>query len=403
MMKRPILWIILAALVVAAAVVAALVLARPQPTSLAGDPWDYNLSIKDLPEDWKANSSRIQTAYELALLSANTSGDNANVPHPSLTGLRSTHYTDFNKDAGDIFYLSSQVILYDTPQAAHSALTAEAPGAEWEKLTPGQTIGEETTTWHLIAIPEAPDQASYRVDFRYLNGIGSIGVTGTTDGMNDDKVALEYAAKILDKMQKSARPEALRTVSDASRPDLRTLILNQSQLAELDSKLGERWVFDDRQPPAWTPNDSFPDPDSVIRFGRIMGYQAFMIKLLNPEEVEPTLTAGFFQQVTAYEEADKAQQILDHMAGLGSGLWETPPGAGDSARAWSDVFKSDEGDSQLIAVTEIDFRVGTYIGSVRVQTVPLLVVQVKDAREVNQQLAQKLAGALADKLKTAGK
>ncbi len=403
MMKRPIVWTILAALVLVAAVVAALVLAQPQPTVLAGDPWDYNLSIKDLPEDWNANSARIQTAYELALLSADTSGDNANAPLSSLAGLLSTHYADFNKDTGDIFYMSSQVILYDTPQAAHSAFTAETPGAEWEKLTPSQTIGEETIVWHLISTPEAPDQASYRVDFRYLNGIGSIGVTGTTDGMNDDKVALEYVAKILDKMQKSARPEALKTLNDASRPDLRTLVLDQNQLAELDSKLGERWVFDDREPPAWTPNSSFTDPDGLAGFGRIMGYQAFMIKLLNPEEVEPALTAGFFQQVTAYQEADKAQQILEHMDGLGSGLWEAPPGVGDSARAWSEVFKSEGDQSQIIAVTEIGFRVGTYIGSVRVQTVPLLVVQVKEAREANQQLAQKLAEALADKLKTAGK
>ncbi len=398
-MKRPIVWSILG---LVAAVVAALALARPQPTSLTGDPWDYNLSIKDLPEDWKANSARIQTAYELALLSADTGGENANAPLPPPTGLLGTHYTDFNKDTGDIFYISSQVILYDTPQAAHSALTAEAPGAEWEKFTPGEVIGEETTLWHLIVIPQAPNQASYRLDFRYLNGIGSIGATGTTDGMNDDKVVLEYAAKILDKMQKSARPEALKTLNDASRPDLRTLMLNQNQLAELDPKLGERWVFDDRQPPAWTPNSSFTDPDGLAGFGRIMGYQALMIKLLNPEEVEPTLTAGFFQQVTAYEEADKAQQILDHMAGLGGGLWETP-GIGDSARAWSDVFNSEGDQSQIIAVTEIDFRVGTYIGSVRVQTVPLLAVQIKDANRINQQLAQKLAEALADKLKTAGK
>lgn len=400
MMKRPIVWIILAALVLAAAVVAALALARPRPIALTGDPWDYNLSIKDLPEDWKANSARIQTAYELALLSADTSGDNAPLPSPA--GLLSTHYTDFNKDTGDIFYISSQVILYDTPQAAHNALAAEAPGAEWEELVPSKIIGDETTVWHLIAIPDAPDQASYRLDFRYLNGIGSIGVTGTTDGMNDDQVALEYAAKILDKMQKSARPEALKTLRDASRPDLRTLMLDQNQLAELDSKLGERWVFDDRQPPAWTPNSSFTDPDGLAEFGRIMGYQAFLIKLLNPEEVEPALTAGFFQQVTAYEEADKAQQILDHMDGLGSGLWETPPNVGDSARAWSEVFKSEGEQSQIVAVTEIGFRVGAYIGSVRAQTVPLLTVQVKDAREANQQLAQKLAEALADKLKTAG-
>ena len=106
--------------------------------------------------------------------------------------------------------------------------------------------------------------------------------------------------------------------------------------------------------------------------------------------------------MTADEEADKAQQILDHMDGLGGGLWETPPNVGDSARAWSEVFKSEGDQSQIIAVTEIGFRVGAYIGSVRAQTVPLLTVQVKDAREANQRLAQKLAEALADKLKTAG-
>ena len=142
--------------------------------------------------------------------------------------------------------------------------------------------------------------------------------------------------------------------------------------------------------------------DGLAGFGRIMGYEVFMIKLLNPDEVEPTLSAGFFQQVTAYEETDKAQQILDHMPGLDSGAWDTQPGIGDSARGWSDVFKSEGDKSQIIAATEIDVRVGTYIGSVRLQTVPLLVVQIKDAQEANKQLAQQLAVALADKLSKAG-
>ncbi|MBI3242935.1 MAG: hypothetical protein HYZ49_11640 [Chloroflexi bacterium] len=393
MMKRPIVWILIAAFGIVGAVVAALLLAQPQPTELTGDPWDYNLSPADLPEGWSLKSSRIQTAFELDFLAS--SPDSI----PSQTGLRSTHYADFESLlATDVFYVSSQILLYDTTQNAHAALTAEALGEEWEPVATGKTVGDETMIWHLKSIPEAPNQASYRIDFRYLNGVGSIGLTGLTDSVKDSSAALDYAAKIFARMQKAARPEALKTLSYASQPDLRKLLLTQAELSELDARLGERWVFDDRDPPAWTPNASFTDPDGLARFGRIMGYQTFMIKLLNPDEVKPDLSAGFFQQVTAYKEADKAQQILENMAGLGDGPWPTQPQIGDSARAWSSVYKSEGNQSQIVAVTEINFRAGTYIGSVRLQTAPILAAQIKDAQEANQQLAQQLAAALAAKL-----
>ncbi len=400
MLKRPIVWIIIVALGIVGAVVAALFLAQPRPTALTGDPWDYNLTLKDMPEGWTLKSSRIQTAFELDLLNP-ASQDNVTVP--SKTGLQSTTYTDFEAPlANDVFYISSQILLYDSPQTAHAALIAEAPGEEWEQLTSSQIIGEETNVWHLKAVADTPDQASYRIDFRCLNRVGSIGLTGQIDSVKDHTTALKYAVKVFDKMQKTARPEALKTLSDASRPDLRPLLLTQTELSGLDTKLGERWVFDDREPPTWTPNSTLSDPDGVTRFGRIMGYESFMIKLLNPEEVKPDLSAGLFQQVTAYEEAGKAQQILEHMAGLESGPWETQPQIGDSARGWSDVFKSEGDKSQIVAVTEIDFRAGTYIGSIRLQSLPLLATQIKDAQEINKQLAQQLAVALAEKLGKAG-
>jgi hypothetical protein len=399
-MKRLITWIFVAVAIVAVIVVAALVLRKPTLALVAGDPWDYALTLGDLPPKWEVSNSEIQTAYDAAQPADPAATATPVSTPPSQSGLQKIYFIDFtNQTASDIFFVSSQVIIYDTPQSAQAALAAEAPGQEWEKFTPSQTIGDGTIAWHLLPKEDAPEQAAYRVDFRYLNAIGSVGVTGTKETVADDKQAQAYAVKVFDKMKKAAQPEALKILADGGRPDLRPLLLTQSELAGLDPNVGRPWTFDSRLLPAWTPNSALSDPQGVARFGRLMGYQVYMVKLLGPNDTHATFSAGLLQQVTAYAQADKAQQILEHMAGLETGPWPTPPQVGDSARGWSDTLHPQEAASQTVAVTEIDFRVGTYIASIRLQTLPLAAAEIADAGEANKQLAQKLALALAEKLR----
>lgn len=373
---------------------------KPAPTVLMGDAWDYTLSAADLGTSWSENDRNFQTLYEMTQ-PVNLPNEPTSMPSPIQPGIQSSYYVDMSDTTSrEAFVMTSQVVIYDSALSAQTALNMETPGTEWERVNAPQTVGDATVLWHLIPIPEASlEQATYRVDFRYLNAIHSLAVTGRKEPSVDGKLAFSFAKKALEKMQKNAVPESLKILSDVQRPDLRSVLLTQRELSALDAKFGNRWVFDDRALPMWTPNSLFLDSKSLEAFGRVMGYQALMIKAIAPEEASPTISAGLFQQVTAYREAGSAQKILDKMEGLGGGAWAKPPEVGDSARGWSTISKTEGETSRLAAVTEISFRVGTYIASVRVQTMPILESQGLLASDANKEIAQKFALSFASKLK----
>ena len=373
---------------------------KPAPTILTGDAWDYTLSVADLGATWSENERSFQTLYEMTQ-PISLPNEPPAVPSPIQPGIQSSYYVDMSDTSSrEAFVMTSQVVMYVSVLAAQTALNMESPGDEWEKVNAPQTVGDATLLWHLRPIPEAPpDQATYRVDFRYLNAIHSLAVTGRKEPSVDGKLALSFAQKALEKMQKNAVPESLKILYNAQRTDLRSTLLTQRELSTLDSKFGNRWVFDDRSLPMWTPNSLFADSKALDSFGRVMGYQAMMIKAIAPEEAAPTISAGLFQQVTAYREASNAQKILNNMEGLGGGAWSKPPEVGDSARAWSTISKIEGELSRLAAVTEISFRVGVYVASVRTQTMPILESQGSVASEANKEIAQKFALSFASKLK----
>ncbi len=393
-------WVIGAAVVALIAFGLYSVYNKPAPTILMGDAWDYTLSATDLGETWSENDRNFQTLYELTQ-PVNLPNEPTSVPSPIQPGLQSSYFVDMSDTSSrEAFVMTSQVVMYDSALSAQTALNMESPGEEWEKVNASQTVGDATVLWHLRPIPEAPPgQATYRVDFRYLNAIHSLAVTGRKEASVDGKLAFSFAKKALEKMQKNAMPEALKILNDVQRTDLRLTLLTQRDLSSLDSKFGNRWVYDDRALPMWTPNSMFAESKSLDAFGRVMGYQVMMIKAIAPEEASPTISAGLFQQVTAYREANNAQKILDNMEGLGGGAWGKPPEVGDSARAWSIISKTEGDTSRLAAVTEISFRVGVYIASVRTQTMPILESQGLVASEANKEIAQKFALSFAGKLK----
>jgi hypothetical protein len=359
-----------------------------RPTFINGDPWDYNLTITDLPSGWELGNNKIETAFDIE-----------REKKVNDTGLVSAYSVEFRQPVEVSFFnLTSQVLKYDSSEAAHASLTNETTSAEWETITSPRTLGDETTVWHLKPVEDAPEQASYRVDFRYFNCIVSVAATGTTDEIKDATQALNYASKVLEKLQKSATPDSLRILGD--RPDLRGRLLTQADLARVDPQFGERWVYNSLLLPSWTPNSAFDNPEGMAQLGRITGYQTWLIKPLSDEELKPEMTVTLFQQATVFQSPEQAQATLEKMVGLDGGGWQTAPPVGDSAKGWTQVFDaSDSGTGQAaVATTEISFRMGAYTGSIRTQTSEVKPSQVTLAKSANELLALQLAKALAAKL-----
>ena len=385
-MNRPIL-IVVAALIVIG-LVGGMAYYVNRPTSISGDPWDYNLVIADLPAGWELGNDKIETAFDIE-----------REKKVELSGLESVHSVEFRQPTTvNFFNLTAQVLKYNSAETAHAAFTNETTSAEWETNPTTRALGDETTVWHLKAVADAPEQASYRVDFRYFNCVVAVVVTGTIDEIKDATQALNYANKILEKMQKGATPESLRLLGD--RPDLRGRLLTQADLAQVDEQFGERWLYNSRLTPGWTPNSAFDNPAGMAQLGRIMGYQAWLIKPLSTEELKPETTITLFQQVTVFQSPEQAQATLEKMVGLESGDWATRPSVGEAAKGWTQVFEANRATAgqEAVATTEISFRVGVYTGSIRVQSSKVKASDVSLAKAANELLAFQFANALAAKL-----
>jgi hypothetical protein len=127
-----------------------------------------------------------------------------------------------------------------------------------------------------------------------------------------------------------------------------------------------------------------------------------LVKVLGDEERPNSIPAGLFQQVTAYGQADAATEALGYMVGIEQLQEQTPaPEVGDQARAWGGLLETTQADGSRLTITvhEIDFRVGRYVGSIRLQSRPLLEVERTTGQVDNLNLALKLALALAANLK----
>lgn len=390
-MKRPLL--ILAAALVIVGAVGWYAYARSRPVRLDGEAWTYTLAQADLPDGWQVGGNQLQTAYDL---------QHANPPGPA--DLTSVYSIEFSRpDKADLFDITAQVLIYASPEAATKAFAAENPGAEWESIAAPTSLGDGTAVWRLKPVADAPQQASYRVDFRYLNGVGSVGVVGTSDKLLDASAAYGYASKILSRMQNDPAPAALK--AQGSGPDLRGLLLSQTDLARLDTTHGEQWEFNSVQLPGWTPNSAFADPGGMDKLGRLMGYQAWLIKPLADKDLKTGTGIALFEQVSVYTTPDQAKTTMQKMTGLQGGEWPKPPAVGESSRAWTQVLDSQNSavGPGALATTAINFQSGVYTGSIQLQSAPVKAIDINQSQALNQKLAEALAAALADKLKNAGK
>ncbi len=397
MSRKTLLFVIVGALAVIAAGLSLYIL-RPRPTHLTGDAWDYTLLPNEVADGWKLRSQGIITPHDLTQESLET---NTNLTQSvSLLNMTQLYYAAYQPPEQSLYFdLTLQVILYAAEAEAAAAFAPENPGVEWEPVAVAQ-VGDEGRAWRYLNPDPTLNQNIYRIDFRFLNGIASVTMLGATEALPNLDEPLAYARLIHQKMLTHPTPGELQRLERAHRPDLRAALLTQTQLVQVDDYLGGRWQMDSRLLPGWTATAAFnPESQSTLqRLGRVTGYQMFLVKALSQAEQTHNFPAGLFQQVTLYGQADAAGEALGYMVGLEQFPEREPSSkVGDEARAWSGLLESttNAGVKITVAVTEIDFRVGTYIGSIRLQTRPLTPAELADGQASNEQLALTLAQRLA--------
>jgi len=377
--------------------------AAPAPALVRGDAWDYRLTATDLPAEWTLTDQTFQTAAEISQPAPTDPAAPVvtdTVPAASLnnaTQLYTARYTPpENSPYAD---LTLQVLLYQAAVDAQAGLSAENPGADWVPVD-APTIGEQSRVWRYQAPASDVQQGLYRVDFQYLNAVGSLTMFGSSVVLPGPDEPLRYAQLVLDKFKTGAEPAALRELGQAGLPDLRTRLLGQAQLAALDAAYGERWIISDQYLGSWTLNADFGDEAraTLDRLQRVAGYQLYMVKPLNSAEFAEVAGAALFQQVSAYRQAASTARGLQALIGLpDTPELAAPPSVGEGTRAWSAVKGTVDG--QRLAITEISFSIDRYVATVQLQSPPLgAEADSGQALADNLALARELAEALAGNL-----
>jgi hypothetical protein len=425
-MSRSRLWIVFGSLLLIFTIGVWVVIYRwagTVPTALTGDAWDYAVLLSEVPAGWTLSQHDITTPYDLAQAKASapvtaTISVTDTAALQNMTQMYSARYAP--PDTSPYADFTCQVILYQAEADARAALAAENPGPEWE-TAPAPAMGDEARLWHFKNPDPSVSENIYRVDFRYFNGIGSATLMGTAAVVPDAKEVLGYADKMLLKMKKAATPADLSSLQSAGLRDLRPYLLTQAQVAQADPYLGNRWVWATEELPTWTPTNimSAGAQKALAPLGRVTGYQMYFYKSLTQSELQGAMPVLLFQQVTAYRQAANAQKGLDLMQGI-TQLEEfaSPPQIGDGkTHGWKGELSTTLGDGTkaTVAVSELDFRVGNYVASIKLQSRPLSASEISQADKATgkaqagtglidvSQMSETYAKLLADNLKKAGK
>ena len=363
------------------------------PTELSGDPWDYAIWLSDLPAGWSVSEQNITTPYDLAQAALEAGATvTSTVPAAPTAPVTSTapltdsatlnNMTEMYRvsyqppDSSGYANFTCQVILYQSDLDAQAALAADAPGPEWESAATPE-VGDEAHLWHFRNPDPSVSENIYRMDFRYLNSVASVTLLGTAKAVPDPKEVTAYAGQIFDRMKKAPTPPDLKSLQSAGYPDLRRYLLTQTQIAQGDLYLANRWLVATEQLPSWTPTSimSAGAQKALAPLGRLTGYQMYFYKSLTQSELKGAMPVLLFQQVTAYRQAANAQKGLDMMQGISQlDEFPDPPQIGDGqTHAWKGELSTTQSDGTkvFVAVSEIDFRVGNYVASIKLQSRPL--------------------------------
>ncbi len=388
----------LAFLVLIAISVATFSLLRQPVALVEGDAWDFRLRPEEMPTGWTLDGQSVQLPHNLGAAQLGTDGA---AVFSNVRQIYSARYTPPPDSAYAEFTL--EVLIYNAVADAQAALEVESPGENWERIE-GPTVGEQTVIWHYRDPAPVVDQNLYRVDFRYLNAIGSVTMFGQTAAVPNADEALAYARRISAKMQTAPVPAPLQRLHSRQLPDPRPLLL-LSELPQLDPTLGDRWEVNPQALGAWTENEDFNAEGRAVleQLGRITGYQLYLIKPLSAEELaqNPEAAYAVFQQVSVYGLAENAPRGLAAMIGLpGAPESPQPPAVGERARLWSTLLRRRDTNA-TIAITEINFVVDRYVATLQVQTAALPADADQNAAlNANQQRAIAWAQVLAEKLRT---
>lgn len=372
---------------------------QPSRDLIIGDVWNYRLLPEDAGADWTLSE---QTVLDVSQLKS-TEVATATVDVPGLKSLYTGSFVA-GADNPDLNDLGVRVLLFDAAVNASAALQGETLGDGWSLIEGTVAGAEESRVWKYTDPDPTYAQSVVRVDFRVLNVIGSVSMLGTARGVPDATQALAYSATMADRMHTRAVPAALQTsgVLAAAPPDPRPYLLTPAQLAEVDTRLGDRWLINTAQLPSFTLNSDFPEAARAVldKAGRVLGYQSYWVKGVTRDEEARTIGVLLFQQVSVYKDAEGAATGLAAMLGLSPENEIQPgPAIGDTARKWLRITDPGQNPDGQSSVIEINFRVGRYVASVQVTARP---VGTRDAAiqlsGPNDALAEALATRLAENL-----
>lgn len=381
------------------AIISILLSACAAPTQVTGDAWDYQLKVDELGlrGNWALGEAELFTAHDLHAEGVVTST-------ASLANAQQVYIVHYQSPASSEFGdYTLEIVRYPSTADAELALSAEALPEEWH-LVDTPALGDASRVWQFNSPDTTLNQGLYRVDFRHLNVIVSVTMIGSAKILPDHTEPLNQARKVLAKLQAAPEPPQLSRLRSAQTPDLRTLLLTQSQLGGVIPPTGSAWSVNSRLLPGWTNNEDFASQEArqlLDQLGRITGYQMWLVKPPAEDSKDSDPSAGLFQQVSAYQRADSTANGLKAMIGLpGAAELSEPPRVGEAARAWNTLIprKLSDGREAVIAATEISFRTGPYVASLQLQSQPITNTSSTAVLKENYDRAVKLAQALANNL-----
>jgi hypothetical protein len=324
-----------------------------------GDPWEYNLTLADMPPGFEQEffdlESGVITNRDVSL----TAGDPSLFAAANAQGRLFGHFAEFTGNSAQAFnHVASLVVVYRTPEGAAAGLAESVPGPDpdmvWTEMPDAAQVGDEARLWTML-VPDS--EAVYRVDFRYRNVKASVGVSGPPESVPGPQPALDFARTLLARFQAEPLPAPLADLRRAHLPDLRGLALTQEDLIELDPVNGVVWFYDDNPLPQWTPRSDGP----------VAGYQVNFYRPVAREDVQTRLPYQMVVTVLAYPSEAEAAGALAGAVGPDNGQKIPLEPAGEESLGF---FRAEAvrflDQTQPAGVYEINLRQGVFVAGVRV-------------------------------------
>lgn len=334
-------------------------LGQAAPSLVEGDPWDYNLTLKDLPAGFTQEFLNLESGVITNRDASLTANAPALFGTLNAEGRQFGHFVEFTGGPPEGYdHVAALVVVYRTVAGATAGHAESLPGVdpdiEWRPASGAEKIGDESRVLEMLTPGE---EVVYRVDFRHRNAWASVGVGGKPENVPDPKPALDFAKVILARLQATPVPQPLAALRKANLPDIRGLMLNQEDLIELDPANGVVWYYDDGPLPQWTPPQDGP----------VAGYQISFYRPTAKEDVTTRQPHTMIVSLLAYpSEAGAKGAILGASGPPEAQKIPLDPVGQESAGWYRSGAVNFFGTPQFQSIYEINFRIGVYIAGVRV-------------------------------------